>query len=260
MRGTLTDAPAVSIVGTRKITDYGKQCVETIVPDLVRAGFVIVSGLALGVDGAVHRATLNAGGTTIAILGTGVDDSSMYPREHFNLAREIMDGRGAIISEFPLGTDSRKEHFPIRNRLIASLSLATLVIEAAQNSGSLITAKLALEDNREVLAVPGPIWSEQSAGTNLLLKLGAKICTCGQDVFDAIKLDRPDLVAETRAIMPIDPLEQRILDCLAEPRHVDEISRLAEIEPSSASSQLSILELKGLIKQIGGQMWIRTRQ
>ena len=257
VRGTLDDAPAISVVGTRKITAYGEQCTEAIVSGLAARGFLIVSGLALGVDGAVHQTTLGAGGRTIAVLGTGADDASLYPREHVSLAQKMMANGGAVISEFSPGSDSRKEHFPIRNRLIASLSLATLVIEAAIDSGSLITAKLALEENREVLAVPGPIWSAQSAGTNKLIKLGAKVCTCAEDVIEAIALDRPDLVAQTRAALPLDPKEQAILDFLDEPRHIDDIGRLEGMDPVAASSIMAVLELKGLVKPIGGQMWTR---
>ncbi|MFA6428948.1 MAG: DNA-processing protein DprA [Patescibacteria group bacterium] len=255
--GQATQKPCIAVVGTRKITPYGKQCIERIIPDLVQAGCTIVSGLALGVDGAVHQATINASGMTIAILGTGVDEASLYPREHVRLAHDMLDKGGAIISEFPLGSEGRKEHFPMRNRLIASLSLATLVIEAAPQSGSLITAKLALEENRQVLAVPGPIWSEQSAGTNQLLKLGAHVCTGAEDVLNVLALDRPDLDLQARAAFPLDPTEQRLLDLLTDPKHVDELGRLAELDPAQVNAILSVLEIKGLVKPIGGMMWVK---
>lgn len=258
VRGVLKDAPAVSVVGTRHFTIYGKQCVEAIVPELARSGLAIISGMALGIDALAHEAALRAGGVTVAILGTGVDDEAIYPREHFALAHKIIAHGGAVISEFPPGTGSRKEHFPIRNRLIASLSDATVVIEAAPKSGSLITAKLALEENKEVLAVPGPIWSEQSKGTNALIKSGARVCTEARDVFLALALDRPELVAAARATLPLDPRETMVLDALTEPLHVDHLGRQIGMDAPTVSAQLAILELKGLVKTIGGQMWIRT--
>ena len=164
VRGVLEDRPSVAVVGTRRMTSYGRQCVAAIVPDLVRSGLSIISGLALGVDAEAHKTTIENEGYTVAILGTGVDDDAIYPRENFQLAQRIISQGGAVISEFPPGTDSRREHFPMRNRLIATLSAATLVIEASEDSGSLITAKSALEENREVLSVPGPIWSDQTTG------------------------------------------------------------------------------------------------
>lgn len=260
VRGTLKDIPAIAVVGTRRITMYGKSCVDGIVPDLARAGFAIVSGMALGIDGAVHRATLDARGTTVAILGTGVDDAALYPREHVALAQEIIKSGGAVVSEFPPGTQSFKVHFPIRNRLIAAWALATLVIEADLDSGSLITAKLALEENHEVLAIPGPIWADQSRGANSLLKSGAKICTQAADVLEAIAFDQPELIAQARASLPMDPTEQNIIDALAEPKHIDDLTTEIGLDPGSMSGKMALLEIKGLVKPIGGQMWIKTRQ
>ncbi|MDP3793907.1 MAG: DNA-processing protein DprA [Candidatus Uhrbacteria bacterium] len=259
VRGTLRDVPAIAIVGTRRFTQYGKRCVDLLVPDLARSGLLIVSGLALGIDTLVHRSTLEAGGYTVAILGGGVDDDAIYPRENFPLAKQILSAGGAMISEFPPGAENRKEHFPMRNRLIASLSSATLVIEGAPESGSMITAKLALEENREVLAVPGPIWSEASTGTNQLLKLGAKVCTRSADVLEALSLDRPELMAQARLMLPLDPIEEHILTFLTEPQHVDELGRLMETTSATISGKLALLELKGLAKPIGGQMWVKGR-
>lgn len=257
VRGDLQDVPSVAFVGTRRFTSYGKRCVELLVPNVARAGLGIVSGLALGIDALAHEVTLQTGGYTIAVLGTGIDDASLYPRENYALAQRILEAGGAIISEFPPGTSSRKENFPIRNRIIATLTAATVVVEGAPESGSMITAKCALEENREVLAVPGPIWSETSQGTNQLLKLGAKPCTKAEDVLEALALDRPDLIAQARALLPMDPQEERLLGLLKEPRHVDELGRELDLPPASVSSQLSILELKGLVKSIGGQMWVK---
>lgn len=258
VRGVLTDAPAIAIVGTRRITSYGKRCVESIVPDLAATGLSIVSGMALGVDAAVHHETIRAGGTTVAYLGTGVDEDAIYPRSNLILAKRILETGGAIVSEFPPGTEGFKGNFPLRNRLIAGSSLATLVIEAAQDSGSLITAKCALEENREVLAVPGPIWSDQSRGTNALLKMGAKACVCATDILEAIAIDRPELVVKARAELPLDPTEERLLSFMDEPHHADELSRKSGISGPFVSSTLAILELKGLIKTVGGQMWVKS--
>jgi DNA processing protein len=259
VRGLLKDVVGVAVVGTRRITAYGKRCVELIVPDLARAGLAIISGLALGIDAAVHAATLDANGYTIAVLGTGVDDEAIYPRENFNLAQRIINEGGSVISEFPPGADSRKEHFPMRNRLIASLAAATVVVEAAESSGSLITARLALEDNREVLAVPGPIYSDQSKGANNLLASGAKPCTCANDVLAAMAFDQPELIAQARASLPIDAAESAMLELMNEPLHIDRLARLAGLDAATTSAKIALLELKGLVKSMGGQTWIKTK-
>jgi DNA processing protein len=256
--GTIPSAPAVAIVGTRKITPYGEQVVRHLVLPLVRTGLCVVSGLALGVDGLVHRATLDAGGITAAFLATGVDHSSIYPRAHVRLAEEIVEKGGCLLSESPPGGQGHEYLFPLRNRLIASFSLATVIVEAAPKSGSLITATLALEENREVLAVPGSIWNPQSEGTNHLLKLGAKPCTSAQDILDALALDRPDLMAQARSELPTTPQDQMFLSYLSQPIHIDVLATLAKQAVSHVSSQLSILELKGLVQHLGGQTWVRA--
>ncbi len=259
VRGALDDhQPCISIVGTRKNTSYGKRVVDLLVPELARAGFAIISGMALGIDGLVHRAALDAGGKTIAVLGTGIDDDSLYPRAHTNLAYEIMDSGGAVVSEFVAGTPSRKEHFPIRNRIIAGWSLATIVIEGSPDSGSLITAKLALDFDREVLAVPGSIWSDTSRGCHVLIKAGARLCESPQDVFDAIQLDRPAQISETRKLLPLTPDESRLLQTITRPLHVDELVLESGLDSAKIGAALSILELKGYASHLGGQIWART--
>lgn len=257
VRGTLPTAPAIALVGTRCMTDYGKSVIKTLVPPLAQGGLCIVSGLALGIDGFVHQTTLDAGGTTLAFLATGLDDDSLYPREHVHLAQRILKEGGCLISESPPKTEGFRHLFPMRNRLIAGFSLATVVIEAAHKSGSLITAKLALEENREVLAVPGPIWSAQSEGTNHLLKLGAKPCTSVQDILDAVAFDRPDLIAKARSQLPTTPQEEEFLALLSQPLHIDALALLANSPVAHVSSQLSILELKGLVQHLGGQTWVK---
>ncbi|HVM90908.1 MAG TPA: DNA-processing protein DprA, partial [Verrucomicrobiae bacterium] len=177
LRGTLKDLPSVSVVGTRRCTPYGRRAAREIVSGLVSSGLGIISGLALGIDGEAHAAALDAGGYTVAILATGIDDLTLYPREHVRLARRILESGGALLSESPPGSPSFKFAFPKRNRIIAGYAPATVIVEATQDSGSLITARLALEENRELLAVPGSIFSETAAGCHELIKLGAKPCT-----------------------------------------------------------------------------------
>lgn len=258
-RGELSRAPAIAVVGTRRMTSYGKQCTEQLVQDLAAYGFCIVSGLALGIDAVAHETALRTRAPTVAFLGCGCDDAMMTTTTNAPLAKRVWEQGGAVVSEFPPGTPALKQHFPMRNRLIASFAAATVVVEAAEKSGSLITAKLALEENREVLAVPGPIWSAQSKGTNTLLKLGAKVCTDARDVLDALALDRPDLVAQARSELPLNPEEERIASLLDEPRHIDELVRLSGLQSGPVSSLLCVLELKGLAKKIGGQMWTHGR-
>lgn len=257
-RGNLEDHPSVAIVGSRKYTAYGHACVDLIVPDLVRHGMCITSGLALGIDSLAHRAALESDGKTVAVLGTGIDRASVYPREHAGLAERIIAEGGAVVSEFPPGSGSRKEHFPMRNRIIAGLCLATVVVEAREDSGSLITAKLALEENREVLAVPGPITNPASSGPNRLLLMGAKPCLSARSVIEAVALDRPDLARDVRSSLPLTPLESRILSSLDEEAHVDELARRDGTPPAEVSAALALLELKGYISSSGGQCWHRV--
>jgi len=164
LRGNLPIGQSVAVVGTRRMTPYGAACVRLLVPELVRLGRVVVSGLALGVDGAAHKTCLDAGGRTVAVLGTGIDDDTIYPRAHFALAKEIIKSGGALISEYPEGTRGFKSNFPARNRIVVGLSEVILVIEAPRKSGAMITARLGLDAGREVWAVPGPITSEMSWG------------------------------------------------------------------------------------------------
>ncbi len=258
IRGTLTDLPLIAVVGTRRFTTYGRYAVNAMVPALVQSGLGIVSGLALGIDALAHTAALDYQGYTVAVLGDGLDNPSLYPRQNYQLAHRILDQGGCLMSEFPIGVEARREFFPMRNRIIASLTSATLVVEATQKSGSLITAKLALDENREVLAIPGPIWSQGSAGTNTLLQLGAKPCLTANDVLETLALDRPVLVAKARAALPLDADEERLITLLKDPRHVDDLATLAELTVAQTTSKLSLLELKGLVTALGGQLWSAT--
>ncbi len=176
----------LAVVGTRKMSDYGKRVTVFLVKGLVKAGFTIISGLALGIDGLAHQTALDAGGRTIAVLGSGLD--IIYPPEHKKLAADIIKSGGAVISEYPPGARPSRRTFPARNRIVAGLSLAVLVIEAPEKSGALITAKVALDQGREVLAVPGNIYNPNSIGCHKLIKMGAKAVTNPEDVFDALNL------------------------------------------------------------------------
>ncbi len=244
----------IAIVGTRAITPYGTRVTEQLCKDFVAAGCEIISGLAWGIDAKAHESTLDASGHTVALLAGGCNDGSITPHSNFNIGQRILKQGGSLVTEFPPGTESFKHHFPLRNRLIASLSLATVVIEAAEASGSLITARLALEENRDVFAVPGPITSEQSAGTNQLLKQGAIPCTSAQDILNALHIDStPQSVSVT-----LTPAEHALLQMIDRPLHIDDIIRAAESSPASISTQLSMLELKGCIEAQGGGIYHRT--
>ncbi|MEK9180933.1 MAG: DNA-processing protein DprA, partial [Patescibacteria group bacterium] len=194
------DEYAIAVVGTRKISNYGRQVTPLIVADLAKAGITIVSGLAYGVDELAHRTTLTARGRTIAVLGSGIDDASIYPASNRALALQIIESGGAVISELPLGSLPLKMHFPFRNRIIAGSTLGTLVVEADLESGSLITARLALEQNRQVFAVPGSIFNHVAAGPNNLIKIGAKAITCAADILDELNLKTAVSELEARAV------------------------------------------------------------
>lgn len=258
-RGTIRHLPWIAIVGSRRMTPYGARFLHDIIPDLLQAGCGVVSGLALGIDGRAHQEALTSQGYTLAFLGGGVDNASLYPRAHLHLAQEILASGGALLSEFAPGTESRAFHFPLRNRLIAGSSVATVVIEATLDSGSLITAKSALEENREVLAVPGPYWSPTSAGCHRLIQAGAQLCTGSDDILRLIRMDRPAVTEAARSQLPLDDFERRILERLFEPRSLDALAHDLQEPTHRLSSALSLLELKGLISFLEGQGWLRQR-
>jgi DNA processing protein len=257
VRGNLKDQPAVSVVGTRRCSSYGRRATREIVSGLAASGLGVISGLALGIDGEAHRAALDADGYTIAVLATGIDEATIYPREHVKLAHRILESGGALVSEYPPRSPSFKFAFPKRNRLIAGFSPATIIIEATIDSGSLITARLALEENREVLAVPGPIFSETSAGCHQLIKLGAKPCTSTEDILACLKLDRPELMAAVRSQLPLTAEESTVFAKLDRPCHIDELSEALNAPISRISGLLTFLELKGYVQHEGNQIWRR---
>jgi DNA processing protein len=249
---------SIAVVGSRKFTDYGQRVAENLTRDLVRAGLTIVSGLALGIDGIAHNAALNAEGTTIAVLGTGIDDATIYPREHFSLAKRILENNGALLTEQPLKTPSLKQNFPARNRIMSGLALGTLVIEAAENSGSLITAEFALEQNREVFAVPGDVFSPQSAGANQLLKRGAKLVCSASDILEELNISRSQIALPLKHFEPKTDEERIIWKTLSnEPLHIDNISKLTRLETSVVSSTLGMMEIESVVRNVGGKNYIK---
>lgn len=264
--GTLTeeDELAVAIVGARQATASGRAMTEELSRDLAEAGMTVVSGLARGVDAAAHRGALAAQGRTIAVLGCGIDQT--YPPEHERLRKHIEE-RGAILSEAPMGAPPRSHHFPRRNRIISGLSLGVVVTEAAINSGSLITARCAAEQGREVFAVPGFVKEDTSRGTNALLKEGAALIERAQDVIDAIlpqleQSSRRRLQPSRAEKVPGDQLggvEKRVYDVLSyDPLTVDDVSVTAKLPVSTVMASLLSLELRQRVKQLPGQRYLRA--
>ncbi len=241
----------IAVVGTRKITSYGRDVTEQITKELVSAGFTIVSGLAYGVDACAHKTTIDAGGRTIAVLGCGVDCCS--PRENLSLYNRIVHADGAIISEIPLGIAPTKGSFPSRNRIIAGLSQAIIVTEGARDSGALYTADDALKIGRPVFAVPGPITSQLSKGPNSLITKGAKLLTSAEDILREFRIQSSELRINKKQIKVDNKEEQEIIDLLVnEQLHFDELIRKTKIESSQLGVLLSIMEMKGILKSSGG--------
>lgn len=252
------DRQSLAIVGTRKLSAYGSQITPLLAADLVGAGFTIVSGLAKGIDTLAHSAALKAGGRTIAVLGSGLDSRSVYPPINKRLAEEISQN-GAVISEFPFGAQPLANHFPQRNRIISGLSLGVLVIEAPEKSGAILTANNALEQNREVFAVPGHIFSQNSLGTNNLIKMGAKLVTHTNDILQELNL--PPLAQQnqkSKKKKPSDENELLIFNLLSqEPVHIDKIINQAKMSSSTVNSCLALMEIKGIVRNLGGNNYVR---
>ncbi len=237
----LLDRPAVAVVGARACSSYGRSVTRSLARDLAAAGLVVVSGLARGIDGEAHRGALDGSGATVAVLGCGVDRD--YPAAHAELARRICETGGLVVSEYEAGVEPAPWRFPARNRIIAGLCRATVVIEARERSGALITADFALEEGREVLAVPGEITSTLSAGTNALLRLGATPVTCAADVLEVFGIE--PAIAE-RA--PVGAVADALLARLGDgPLTADELLRSSAIDPGEGSAALIELELAGRV-------------
>ena len=253
------DERSVAVVGTRNPTHYGHQVTERLVGDIANSGVTIVSGLARGIDGVAHRTALEAGQRTVAVLGSGLD--IIYPREHTNLSERIAEN-GALVSEHALGTRPDARNFPRRNRIMSGMTLGTLVIEAGRKSGALITARQALEENREVFAVPGNIFSDNSNGTNMLIRRGeAKLVTTCEDVLEELNLTAVTRQIEMAALFPDDENEAELLRYITfDPVHVDEVCRSSGKSAPDVSGTLAMMELKGLVKQVGGMNYVRMRE
>lgn len=250
----------IAVVGARKYSAYGRQVAEKLVKELALNNLTIVSGLALGIDALSHSAAMDAGGKTIAVLGTGVDRQSVYPSQNRYLADKIQAEGGLVLSEYYIGAMPLKHHFPQRNRIISGLSSATLVIEAGEKSGALITAFHAIEQNREVFAVPGSIYSGYSEGTNKLISMGAKLTTSSKDIIETMNLVEAASYIESKKIIPETDEEKLILAQLScEPAHIDDLKRLTKLDTSIINSTLTIMEMKGMVKNLGGMQYILAR-
>lgn len=245
----------LGIVGTRLITPYGKQITDEITEELAHHGVVVVSGLAIGVDGAAHEAALRVGGATVAVLGSGLDRSSLYPSRHRYLAEKITSEGGAVISEHPPGTLPLKHYFPERNRIIAGMSKGVLVIEAKEGSGSLITARFALDEGRDVFAVPGPLNQPTSFGPHLLIKFGAYLVTNASDILELL-----DIPLQRQVSSPsLEKEEKNIWDALSkDPVHIDALAQQLARDVSHVMSTLAIMEMKGLVRNVGTMHFVRA--
>ncbi len=261
MRGTLTaaDERAVAIVGTRRASDYGRRMARDFATELTRRGFTVVSGLAYGIDAAAHQATLEAGGRTLAILGSGAD--RIYPARHTDLANEIA-AQGAVLSEYALGAAPDAPNFPRRNRIISGLALGTLVVEAFEKGGALITARVAVEQNREVFALPSPIHSRAGLGANRLIQRGhAKLVLSVDDIVEELGYDaetRPEPAVST-PLPALHAIERQLYDVLEnQPQHIDTLCQKTGHDSSTALVYLLGLEFKGLVRQMAGKQFFRT--
>ncbi|MBV9708164.1 MAG: DNA-protecting protein DprA, partial [Chloroflexi bacterium] len=250
---------SLAIVGTRKMSSYGRQVTERFAHDLAKGRVTVVSGLALGVDTTAHVGALDAGGRTIAVIASGLD--YIYPPKNFKLAQRIIEsGQGALITPFPLGVKPEAGNFPARNHIISGLSLGVLVTEAPPKSGSLITANSALNQGREVFAVPSGIFSIGGVGVNKLIQDGAHPVMNVNDILDQLNLFMVPQQAEALAMLPENAEEQTLLDLLShEGRHVDDLIRESQLSATSVSATLVMMELKGMIKHVGGMQYVLAR-
>ncbi len=260
VRGSILDEDewCLAVVGTRRPTVYGRQVAEEMVTELARNKIAIVSGLAKGIDTIAHQSALDAGGRSIAVMGGGLD--TVYPAENAGLAKNLIR-QGALVSEYHPGTRPRAENFPRRNRIMSGMSLGVLIVEAGKNSGALITARLALEQNREVFAIPGSILSPTSSGTNRLIQEGAKLVSDYTDILEELNLTAVAQQIEMKDIIPSSKTESLLLKHLgAEATHIDEVCRASGLPMSTVSSTLAMMELKGIVKQVGAMNYSLARE
>lgn len=256
--GTLQerDRFAVSVVGTRKPSAYGRMVAERFTRDLCAAGLTIVSGGALGIDTVAHRIALEADGRTIAIVGSGL--GSLYPAENRALFRRIAESGGAVVSEYPWDATPDAWRFPVRNRLIAAWGLGTLVVEAPEASGALITARLAADCGREVFAVPGSIDNPKSKGCHALIKDGAALVDCAEDILNALKI-QSEPRERTMSLPILTEIQEKLLGALdLEPRHVDALARQVGLPVHTAQAELTMLEMHGLARRMPGGAFVRV--
>lgn len=257
IRGTIPDSRMVylAVVGSRKYTSYGKDICQKLIRGLKNYPIVIVSGLAIGIDSIAHKTALEVGLPTIAFPGSGLDDNVLFPKNNINLAEEIVNNGGCLISEFEPNFVATTYSFPQRNRLMAGISRAVLVVEAEEKSGSLITARMALDYNRDVLAVPGSAFSSNSNGTNWLIKQGATPVINSEDILEALgfEIEKP-IKSEKEKYIDCDKNELRVIDLLREPMERDDLIRELKMDTGSANALLSMMELKELIKEEFGEI------
>jgi len=257
LKGNFPPLPYFAIVGTRRCSNHGKQIAFQIAKNLTEAGITIVSGMARGIDTSCHKGCLEAGGKTIAVLGTGLDEKSIYPKENLELSQQILDSQGALVSELAPATPGYASNFPKRNRIISGLCLGVLVVEAKQRSGSLITARYALEQERKLFAVPGNISFLNSEGTNSLIKKGAILTRNANDVLKELNLplqEKPEIMGTRQGKKGL------VLSVLLqEPLHIDKIIKITKLGPSEVAAALSILEIEGRIKNLGGNIYTILR-
>lgn len=246
--------PCVAVVGTRRMSAYGERATRKIVGELAERGACIISGMALGVDATAHQAALDGQTPTVAVLAGGLDTDSLYPRNNAPLAERILLSGGALISEFPPRTSCLKHHFPQRNRLIAALSQAVVVVEAGLDSGSVLTAKLALEEGREVFAVPGPITGPSSQGSNTLIKNGAHVCLSGEDVLQTAA----QAGVSDNFERPLSGDERKILDLCRTTTQADDLVRFLNVPAAAIMSACLQLELMGALQDVGGHNYELT--
>lgn len=259
LKGTIIedDEWAVAIVGTRRVTAYGRQLADEVSRSLARNGVTVVSGLAKGVDSIAHQSALSENGRTIAVLGSGVD--RIYPIENSRMAEKISH-QGAVVSDYPPGTPPESTNFPPRNRIISALAKAVIVIEADEGSGALITAAFAVEQGKDVFAVPGNIHAPQSRGTNRLIQNGARLLMDPDEVLELLNMTQVINQRAVRSVLPIDATEAKLVSVLnKEPQHIDEIRLKLGLPIDQVSAVLTIMELKGYAKQVGGMNFIAVR-
>lgn len=250
-------ASCIGVVGTRKFTPYGRAACEEITTGLINSGLTIVSGLAFGIDACTLDVATTNRASCVGVVASALDDDSLVPKSNFHLAQKVIEC-GCIISEYPLGASVQKQNFPIRNRIIAGLSLGTVIVEADLESGALITANYALEQNREVFAVPGSIFSQVSKGTNDLIKRGAKLVTSYVDVLEELNLDIT--AVEVPLDADVSDQEQEVLSTLTrEPIHIDDLTRQIHKPASEIAAALAILEMKGRVRSLGGAKFAKIR-